>query len=92
MERPDPENSGENVRERRRRQPLRDFGLILPEWEDEGLAPPVEGERIGDLLEGGLGSEEFRRIADLILRFRSWAGAHCRLGRGRDRRPEGAGG
>lgn len=88
MERPEPESSGETPRKRRkRRQPLRAFGVVLPEWEDERTAPPVEEERIGALLEARLGREEFRRVADLILRFRSWAEAYCRLGAERDRRP-----
>lgn len=56
------------------------------------MPPPVEEERIGALLEGRLEREEFRRIADLILRFRSWAEAYCRLGQERDRRPPPVGG
>jgi hypothetical protein len=92
MERPEPENNGEKPRKRqKRRQPLRSLGIELPEWLDDSLAPPVEEDRIGAMLEGQIDREERRRLAWLIFRFRSWAAAYCRLGLERNRRPPAPG-
>ena len=61
--------------ERRRRMWLKDFGVPPPPWEDEARAPPLDGKAVEDLrafARDELPKPEFRRIADLIMRFRSW--------------------
>lgn len=93
LENPNPENGDENApAPRRRRQPLRDLGIVFPEWEDERTAPPVDEALIGSLLDRRLDRDETRRVIDLILHFRSWAQAYARLGSERDRRDAADGG
>lgn len=90
MEQHDSENSGEGAQKpRTRRRASRYLGIDLPEWEDEHRAPAVDEKQVDALLDGRLEREEFRRIAALIWRFRSWAEAYCRLATERDRPPAG---
>lgn len=79
MERPDTPTSGTSPRRCKRRQALRAIGIELPEWEDERMAPALDEEELRRLVEGRAEENERHRIAGLILRFRSWAEAYCRL-------------
>src|SRR5438309_743172 len=83
MEQSDPWNPSEKElrrRRRARRERSRKLGIELPEWEDERQAPPVDEGAIEALLDGRIDQERLGEVARLILRFRSWAEAYCRLG------------
>jgi hypothetical protein len=91
-ERGDEENPGfEELRRRdyRRYVWLKEFGVRVPAWGDEKEAPPVDEEQLRTLQEGRLDKETDARLTWLILRFRSWASAYCRLGLERYRREKG---
>jgi hypothetical protein len=68
---------------------LKEFGVRIPAWGDEEEAPPVDEAQLRALQGGGLDKETDARLTWLILRFRSWASAYCRLGLERDRREKG---
>lgn len=71
---------------------LKEFGIRVPPWGDESEAPPVDEGQLRLLLAGVLEKQAEARLTRLILRFRSWAAAYCRLGLEGNRRGEEGGG
>src|SRR5437899_1903643 len=62
---------------------FKEFGIRLPPWKDESEAPPVDEDLLRASREGKLGQEAELRLTRLILLFRTWASAYCRIGRER---------
>ena len=66
-------------RDQVRQQAWAELGLPAPRFEDERNAPPVDMTLIRRVLSDpqSVAEEDRMRLADLVLRFRSWGDAVC---------------